>query len=84
MGENILKLQVEHKISGPLAHPPTLRALQDLVEKSKTLEQVSYGVDSINGLTWYKGSAHVAIHTKTSDGHFSPTRLAVIVQDYGN
>ncbi|MCK9362102.1 MAG: hypothetical protein M0P74_00645 [Syntrophales bacterium] len=78
----MLKLTIEESLTGPLAHPPTRRALEELVDRSKTLEDVSAGVDAIPGLTFYKGSMHVAIHTK-SLGRFSPTRWAIITGGEG-
>jgi hypothetical protein len=78
----MLKLTTENAatFSGPLAHRPTFLALQELVDRSRTLEQVAAGVDAIPGLTYYKGSMHVAIHTKTNDGKLSPTRWAIITE----
>jgi hypothetical protein len=79
----MLKLKIEEGLTGPLAHPPTRRALEDLVDRSKTLEEAAAGVDAIPGLTFYKGSMHIAIHSKSHDGKFSHTRWAIITMGEG-
>jgi hypothetical protein len=78
----MLKLTIEESLTGPLAHPPTRRAVEELVERSNTLEEAAAGIDAIPGLTFYRGSMHVAIHTKSS-GQFNPIRWAIITEGRG-
>lgn len=75
----MLKLTIENTVAGPLDNPSTRHALEELVDRSRTLEQVAAGVDAIPGLTAYRGSMHVAVHSHCR-GQFSPTRWALIVE----
>ena len=86
----MLKLTIEESLTGPLAHPPTRKALEELVDRSKTLDEVAAGIRTITGLMYYRGGSHIAIHCKHeyffSDlkvvecGH---TRWAIITEGEG-
>lgn len=76
----MLKLKIEESLTGPLAHPPTRRALEELVDLSNTLEEAAAGIKTIPGLARYKGGSHIAIHS-TISGQLSYTRCAIITQE---
>lgn len=78
----MLKLTIEDNLTGPLAHPPTQRALEDLVAASDSMSDAAAGiVKAIPGLACYRGGSHVAVHAGRLNGFFGPTRLAIITEE---
>lgn len=89
----MLKMVVEEKLVGPLAHPVTLRKLQDTIEMAEnlTLDDVARMINwGIPRLITYKGGSHVAVHERISRrskdesaANIGLTRLAIITEEEG-
>jgi len=79
----MLKLAIEESLTGPLAHPPTRKALEEMVAGAASLIDAVAGIKTIPGLACYHGGSHVAVHAGLANGYFGPTRLAIITEGEG-
>lgn len=78
----MLKLTIEESLTGPLAHPPTRKALEELVSGAASLIDAAMGIKTIPGLACYHGGSHIAVHSG-SNGQLSHTRWAIITEGEG-
>jgi len=79
----MLKLTIEEGLTGPLAHPPTRKALEELVDRAASLIDAAEGIKTIPGLACYHGGSHVAVHAGLANGFFGTTRWAIITEGEG-
>jgi hypothetical protein len=72
-----MNLKIEYKLTGPLSHRRTLRALEEAVASSKTFDEARVAISSIPRLETYKGGSHVAVHEDMRN-RLGVIRLAII------
>ena len=73
----MLKLDIEWKITGPLAHRATLYALQEAVEKASCLAEAADKIRLIPRLCVYRSGDHLAVHEVVGN-QMGTQRLALI------
>lgn len=77
-----MKLVIEYDATGPMAHKPTKRILEEIVEKSTSLDEAYAGIkERLPNLGLYRGGSHIAIHP-THTGKFShgSDRVAMVTE----
>jgi len=77
-----MRLTIEHAGHGPLAHQPTLLALERAVASTSTLDEVDLAISAIPSLATYRGGRHVAVHPVWA-GRFSngSQRVAIVTEE---